>query len=332
MVMKGAIMKWGIIGTGTIASKFACTVNDMKKEGEQLVAVASRNQKKADVFAAEYHIGHAFSSYEAMLASDEIDAVYIATPNVMHYEHAKMCLMAGKHVLCEKPFTTRVSQAEALYELAAAKKLFIMEAFWIRFLPIMVELKKIIENDVIGQVQYARSEYGFITSGQRKINKFAPELGGGALLDIGVYNLGFMNLVMGGNPSGFTSNVHMGESGTDDFSVINLHYEHADAVVTTSIGMVLERSAVIAGTKGTIYIPDFQHAEKMIVRPYETSEYIVEIPFDVNGFEYEIREVTQCIKEGKLSSEIYTPQMSLQTLQLMDDIRDSWDLKYPFEV
>lgn len=329
---KAGFMKWGIMATGNIAGKFAATLNQMQAEGQILEAVASRNEEKAESFAETYGAAKAYGSYEALLQDDNVEAVYIATPNNLHFENAKMCLMAGKHVLCEKPFTTRAEEAELLYELAQEKGLFIMEAFWIRMLPVLLEMRKIIENGVIGEVKYARSDYGFIAAGERKARKFDSALGGGALLDIGIYNLGFMNMVMGKAPKDFTSEVHFNEYGTDDFSVINLYYENsAVAVVTTAIGMALDRHALVAGTRGTIELDDFQKAERLTVRPYDGEKYIVDISFDINGFEYEIREAGRCIAAGMSASDIYTPQMSLETLRLMDDIRDSWEMKFSYE-
>lgn len=325
-------MNWGIIGTGNIAAKFAATVKKMAEEGEYLEAVASRTIDSARQFAEQYQTPNVFGSYESMAASDCIDAVYIATPNHLHYENAKMCLLAGKHVLCEKPFTTNAAQAEALYQLAEEKNLFIMEAFWIRFLPVLERMRHIIREGQLGEIKYARSDYGFITQKERRKRKFASDLGGGALLDIGIYNLGFMNMVMGSMPEGFESDVHMNEFGTDDFSVIHLHYpQGTEAVVTTAIGLAIQRNAAVIGTKGAIYLKDFQKAESMTVCLNNGEEYDIMIPFDINGFEYQIREVSNCVKNHQCHSKIYTPEMSLQTLNLMDDIRASWDMKFSFE-
>lgn len=325
-------MKWGIMATGNIAAKFAETVRKMASEGEYLEAVASRTLDSARQFAEQYQIQNVFGSYESMAASDCINAVYIATPNHMHYENAKMCLLAGKNVLCEKPFTTSAAQAEALYDLAEEKGLFLMEAFWIRFLPVLERMRNIITEGQLGEIKFARCDYGFITQADRRKRKFASELGGGALLDIGIYNLGFMNMVMGGMPDHFESDVHMNEYGTDDFSVIRLHYpQGAEAVVTTAIGLAIQRNAAVIGTKGAIYLNDFQKAESMTVKLNSGEEYTIEIPFEVNGFEYQIREVSNCVKNYQCHSQVYTPEMSLQTLTLMDDIRTSWDMKFPFE-
>lgn len=329
-------MKWGIMATGSIAQKFASTVNRMTDEGEILQAVASRTKESAENFARQHRIPEVFDSYKAMAESDSVDVIYIATPNNMHYENVKMCLLAGKHVLCEKPFTTSAAQAQELYALAEEKGLFLMEGFWIRFLPVLQKMQELIKEGKLGEIRYIRSEYGFVAKGDRKVRKFNPQLGGGALLDIGIYNLGFLNMIMRKNPDSFTSDVHMTDVGTDDFSVIHLHYpqengQGAEAVVTTAIGLDIQRKAAVIGTKGSIYLDDFQKAETMTVSLSDGEEYEIEIPFEINGFEYQIREASNCIREGRTHSGIYTPQMSLQTLSLIDDIRASWNMKFPFE-
>ena len=329
-------MKWGIMATGSIAQKFASTVNRMTDEGEILQAVASRTKESAENFARQHRIPEVFDSYKAMAESDSVDVIYIATPNNMHYENVKMCLLAGKHVLCEKPFTTSVAQAQELYALAEEKGLFLMEGFWIRFLPVLQKMQELIKEGKLGEIRYIRSEYGFVAKGDRKVRKFNPQLGGGALLDIGIYNLGFFYMIMGKNPDSFTSDVHMTDVGTDDFSVIHLHYSQengqgAEAVATTAIGLDIQRKAAVIGTKGSIYLDDFQKAETMTVSLSDGEEYEIEIPFEINGFEYQIREASNCIREGRTHSGIYTPQMSLQTLSLIDDIRAGWNMKFPFE-
>ena len=325
-------MKWGILATGNIARKFASTLEAMAGEGEVLEAAASRRLESAEAFVKEFGGKKAYGSYEDLLKDPEVEAIYIATPNNMHYDNAKACLEAGKHVLCEKPFTTSAEQAEALYAMAEAKGLFIMEAFWIRFLPVLLKMQELIKEGTIGQVVHARSDYGFIATGARKDRKFNSGLGGGALLDIGIYNLGFMHMVMGEPPVSFSSRVHLNEYGTDDFSTILLEYPGGrTAGVTTSIGMDIPREAAVFGTKGSITLPDFQKAEKMTVRLYGGESYDVEIPFDINGFEYQIREASRCAAAGQSTSQILKAEDSLAILKLMDDIRESWGLKFAFE-
>ena len=137
-------MNWGILATGTIANKFATTVNAMAAEGERLAAVGCRRAESAKAFAAQYNIPHWYASYEELAADPAVDAIYIATPNALHYENCKLCLEHGKHVLCEKPFTINAEQAKELYALAEKKQLFIMEAFWIRFLPLYAKLQQML--------------------------------------------------------------------------------------------------------------------------------------------------------------------------------------------
>lgn len=215
-------MKWGILASGTIAAKFAGTVNAMGAEGETLVAVGSRSAEKAQKFAAEHSIPKAYGSYEELAADPDVEAIYIATPNNMHYENALLCLNAGKNVLCEKPFTTCATDAKNLYRIAEEKGLFIMEAFWIRFLPLYEKLLEIIRSGEYGELRHARCDYGFIARGARRERKFKSELGGGALLDIGIYNLGFLHMIMGSEPETFATEVHFNEFETDDFSVLQL--------------------------------------------------------------------------------------------------------------
>lgn len=326
-------MKWGILATGTIANKFAATVAAMPREEESLAAVSSRHLDAAEAFAAKYQIPTAYGSYEELCADPDVEAVYISTPNHMHYENAKMCLNAGKHVLCEKPFTTNAADAQALYALAREKGCFIMEAFWIRFLPVLKKMLEIIESSQIGEVKHIRSDFGYIARGARKDRKFNSTLGGGALLDIGIYNLGFVHMITGCAPVHFTSTVTINEYGTDDFSTIMLEYPGGQtAAVTTSIGMAMPREAVIFGTKGAIRLPDYQMAQSMTVQPYDGESYEIAIPFEVNGFEYQIREVSRCVAAGMYTSDILKEEDSLTVLQLMDDIRESWDMKFSFEV
>ena len=325
-------MRWGIMATGTIAAKFADTVMKMGGE-EQLTACGSRSMEKAEEFAGRYGIRHAYDSYEALAADPEVDAVYIATPNNLHFDNCRLCLDAGKHVLCEKPFTTSADEARRLFGMAKEKGLFIMEAFWIRHLPLLKKMQELIKEGVIGDVVYARSDFGFTAQGARKDRKFDSALGGGALLDIGIYNLGFMHMVMGDTkPSGFTSSYHINEYGTDDFSSILLNYPgNRTASVTASIGMAMPREGVVYGTSGSIRLPDYQMAEKLVVCPYGGQPQEICIPFEINGFEYQIREAGRCVKEGLYTSDVLKEKDTLAVLELMDGIRASWGLKFSCE-
>ena len=325
-------MKWGILATGTIAAKFAKTVTQMCSDNEKIVAVGSRDVKKAREFANTYGIKKAYGSYEGLTEDKEVEAVYIATPNNMHFSNAMLCLKNGKHVLCEKPFTTNAGEAETLYNEADERGLFIMEAFWIRFLPLYEKLLYIIETKEFGELRHVRCDYGFIAKGDRRERKFKSELGGGALLDIGIYNLGFLHMLMGAIPETINSDVHFSEYGTDDFSILQLKYPKGQTAHSVqSIGLQIERQAALYFDKAAVYLPDFQTASSMTVKPVEGETYTIECPFEVNGFEYEIREVTRCVRSGKTHSEIFKPEDSVAVLRLMDEIRKSWNMKFSFE-
>lgn len=325
-------MNWGIMATGTIAEKFAGTVAAMSSEGESLAAVGSRDKERARAFADKFGIEKAYGSYDELAANPNVDAVYIATPNNLHFENTMMCLAAGKHVLCEKPFTINARDAEMLYKTADEKGLFVMEGFWIRFLPLYGELLDMIGSKRFGGLRHARCDYGFIANGARRERKFLSELGGGALLDIGIYNLGFLRMVMGSDPEDFETEVRFNEYGTDEFSVMQLRYSGGrSAHSLQTIGMQIERNAALFFDKAAVYLPDFQGAYSMTVKPVDSEPYEVKFPPDINGFEYEIREVTKSVKAGKTHSGIFRPEDSIAVLRLMDDIRKRWGMKFSFE-
>ena len=323
-------MKWGILATGIIASKFASTINQM--EGQELIACASRSKEKAEIFAEEHRIPRAYGLYEELVQDQDVEVIYIATPNNLHYENCLMCIEAGKHVLCEKPFTVNAKEAEQLFKAAEKHHVFIMEALWTRFLPGSIQLQEVLQQKEIGEVVWSRCEFGFASLGARKDRKFDSKLAGGALLDIGIYNLGFMRMIMKEEPISFQSTVTINAYGTDEFSSILLQYsEGKSALVTTSIGIPMERTAVIYGTAGNIIIEDHQFLQRFIVKPNGREPYTIEIPFEVNGFEYQILETEKCIRAGIMESMIYPKEDILDSMKLMDKIRKSWNLKFDCE-
>ena len=294
--------------------------------GETLVAVASRNLEKSQAFAAEFGAEKAFGSYEELASFEGIDAVYIATPNSLHYENTKLCLSHSKNVLCEKPFTLRGEEAKELYQMADKSGLFLMEGLWISFLPLYKDLLTKIQSNEFGSLRHARCDYGFVAQGERRERKFKAELGGGALLDIGIYNLGFLQMVMGAEAQSFTSSVEMNEYGTDSFSVLQLAFPQGKtAQCAQAIGFVMARKAALYFDNASIYLDDFQNATSYTVERAGQESQSFSFPFDINGFEYQIREFSQCVKEGKSHSSIHTPQKSIALLSLMEKISSSWN-------
>ena len=326
-------MNWGILATGTIAKKFASTIAQMSGEGERVVAAGSRHLESARAFAEQFGIPRCYDSYEALAADPQVEAIYVATPNSLHYENCRLCLEHGKHVLCEKPFTLNEAQARQLYRLAEEKQLFLMEAFWIWLLPLYDQLRALLAAGTIGEVKQIFCQYGFVASGARKDRKFNSGLGGGALLDIGIYNLGFLRMVTGRQPEKVeTREVHINEYGTDDYSCLHLTYPGgcmAESIQT--IGRELERNARIVGTKGSIFLPDFQHAEQMTLEMDGKAPRVIRCPVEINGFEYEVREASRCVKQGCWASSRYTPQDSLALTRLMYDIRMGWGMRFEGE-
>lgn len=320
-------MNFGIIGLGNISNKFAATLNSLN---ETLYAVGSRDINKANEFAKKYNAIKAYGSYEELFNDINVDVVYISTPNNLHYENAKEALNNGKHVICEKPFTTNPNDAKELYELAKKKGLFIMEALWIEFLPMYNKLKELIKANYIGKIDSISVSYGFDTNPLRKIRKFDSSLAGGALLDIGIYNLGLLDMLTDSEVESFSSTYRLNEYGTDENSHINLLYKNGiKATSITSIGEDIKREVFIKGTNGEIYIPDFQHAEKFIVKKEIEEEF--NFPFEINGFEYQIKELIKSINKKQNESSVYPASRSIRLMKLLYDIRMSWNMKFSFE-
>ncbi len=321
-------MNFGIIGLGNIANKFAKTLNEMN---ECLYAVASRDIIKAKEFSLKYNSVKYYGSYDELYNDPNIDIIYIATPNNYHYKNSLDALNRNKNVICEKPFTTNPNEAKELYNLAKEKNLFIMEALWIEFLPSYKKIKEIINDGIIGDIKDISVSYGFDTNLDRKKRKFESSLAGGALLDIGIYNLGFIDMIINDEVESFNSNYHLNEYNTDDYSEINLSFKNGiKAKCVTTIGKEIKREAYINGTKGMIYIPDFQQNQcfKLIINN-EEKEY--SYPFEINGFEYQIKEAINSIKNKKNESSIYPGFRSIRLMKLLYDIRMSWNMKFSFE-
>ena len=324
-------LKWGILSTGTIAKKFAATLAQLPECG-QLAAVASRNPDTAAKFAKEYGIPTFYGSYEDLAGDAGIDIVYIATPHSHHHKNAKLLLENGKHVLCEKSFTVNAVQAQELFELARQKRLFIMEAFWTKFLPAYQLLHATLAEGIIGEITHFRAQYGFAPTGARYVRKFDPTLAGGALLDIGVYAIGTAAMILGYHPASLYSSAIIGEYGTDTFNAIMLRYKNGKtAHLITAIGSVIEPQAVIFGTKGHIVLPNFTALQEYTVFADGSQPQTISSPFEVNGFEYQIREAAACAAARQVESSIMSHQNTLDIMRLMDKARSDWGLAFPCE-
>ena len=321
-------IRWGILSTGVIAKNFADTVAKMNGE-TSVLAVASRTMESANAFADAYGIERRYDSYEALAKDPDVDIVYVATPHSRHFEDMKLMLSNGKHVLCEKSFTVDAQQAREIFDLAKEKKVFLMEAFWTKLLPIYREVEKVIASGAIGEIRAITAQYGYTTA--REARKFVPELAGGTLLDIGVYAIGFACMFLGYEYDSILSNLVMNSAGTDAIDAMILRRGEAVAQLTTAIGAQMTVFGGIYGTKGHIDVPEFKNPQKVTVCVDGEAPYDIVMPFEVNGFEYEIREAMACVREGRLESAVMTPENSIATMAVMDEIRRQNGLVFPFE-
>ena len=327
----GKIIKWGILGPGRIANSFAKGLKSLPDAS--IVAVGSRSKERADTFAREYGIAKSYGSYQELANYPEVDIIYIATPHPNHKESALLCLKAGKAVICEKPFTVNAAESEELIKFAREQKLFLTEAMWTRYLPASIKVRELLSAGIIGDIKIVKADSGFICGWDTKSRLLNPELGGGALLDIGVYPISYASMIFNAaEPIKIVSIANIGVTGVDeDFSTI-IGYEGGKlSVVSGAIRTTLSNDAWIFGKKGRIHIPDFWHAKSVTLYLEDIGEEIFELPYESTGYNYEAAYAMRCLREGKLESDIMPLEESLQIVKTMDTIRTQWGLKYPFE-
>ena len=326
-----ATIRWGIIGTGFIAHQFARGLAVLKDAS--LLAVASRTKESADKFAEEFGVTHRHVGAEQLAANEDVDVVYVATPNTMHKGNTLSCLNGGKAVLCEKPFCINASEAAEMVELSREKGLFLMEAMWTLCFPTMAKVREIINSGAIGEVRQVHSNFSFRCEWEPDGLLLNPELGGGALLDVGVYNIALAQMVYQREPTRISGMAHLGQTGVDEQSSVTLGYDNgALAVLTSAIRTETSQEAAIYGTDGYIKIPHtFWKPERIIVKTSQDEER--EFKFDRvgNGYNYEAAEVMRCLRNGCLESRILPLNTSVAIMRTMDSIRKQWGLVYPME-
>jgi predicted dehydrogenase len=322
-------IRWGILGTGSIAHKFAIGLSSAA--GAELVAVGSRTQASADQFASEFNIPRRHASYEALAHDPDVDAIYISTPHHLHAANSMLCINAGKAVLCEKPFTINTREADEVIALARQKKIFLMEAMWTRYLPAIVRLRELIASGIIGTVQMLNADFGFRTSFRAESRLFDVSMGGGGLLDVGIYPLSLAYMLFGA-PDHIAGTAHLGQTGVDEQAAWVFAYKSGQiAIMSSAIRTNTPHEAVIMGTDGIIRVPDWWHAQRLIVQPAGKPAETIEVPMEGNGYNYEALEVAHCLKTGKLESDIMPLDETRAIMVTMDTIRAQWGLKYPMD-
>jgi len=322
-------VKFGLLACGNIANKMARAVTGT--DNVELYACGARSIDRAREFAARYNIPKAYGSYEELLSDPELELVYVSTPHSHHYEYVKMSLEHGKHVICEKPFTANKKQAEELFALAREKGLFLMECMWTRFLPAILELQRMIGEGAIGEPLSLHLMFG---QDLRKVHRLqAPELAGGALLDMGIYSVTMADLIFGEDIKNIFSTVRMSEKGVDQMNVVMFDYGNGKtASVGTSAIAAMDNTAYLMGSEGYVILDSFSSmTEFTVVKGSVATKYSFPNRLRGNGFEHELAEAAGCILSGRPESDILPGKKTIYMMGLLDRIRGSWGMVYPFE-
>jgi predicted dehydrogenase len=356
-------IRWGILSTGKIAHQFVEGLRFLPDA--EISAVGSRTQEAADRFGARHGIPHRHGGYAALAADPLVDVVYIGTPHSLHAENTILCLEEGKAVLCEKPFALNAAQAERMIETARGRGVFLMEAMWTRFLPAIIETRRLLSEGTIGEPRMLEASFGFPAPFDPAGRLFNPDLGGGALLDVGIYPLSLSYFVFG-PPARIVSLADLGKTGVDERAGIVLGYPGGRiAVLHFSLTTDLSSEMTISGSKGRIRVhapifspsgltitkrilpqsgPDNRAAAlarriaghrwlaPVMKRWSGRSERAISIPFKGNGYNYEAAEVMRSIREGRTESPGMPLDESLAIMRTMDAIRALWGLTYPDEL
>lgn len=319
----------GIIGAGRIAGIMAATLREM--DCVACYGVAARDLDRAERFAKEYGFSKAYGSYEELVQDETVELVYIATPHSHHYEHIKLCLNHGKHVLCEKSFTINEGQAREVLAMAKEKGLLLTEAIWTRYMPMRKTLDDVLASGVIGKPQMLTANLGYLIGQKERIMK--PELAGGALLDVGIYPLNFAAMVFGGEVKEIVGTAVLTELGVDAQNSMTLIYPDGKMAVLNSSAMGLsDRRGVIYGDKGFVEVDNINNCEG--IRVYDVDRNLVasyETPKQISGYEYEVEACVRAIASGELECPEMPHAETLRMMRWMDELRRQWGMVYPME-
>ena len=354
-------LRWGILGTGPAARNFAAAVRRLKTA--ELYGVASREKDRAMAFAREFGAPLACAPIEQLLEERRVDIVYIATPNSMHRRHAIMALDAGKPVLCEKPFALDAVEAREIIATARRQHLFCMEAMWTRFLPAVRELRRLVDTRIAGEIRFVSASLGNAYEADSTRPLFRRDMGGGALLDLGVYAISFVSLVLG-QPSSAVSSVQFGTTGVDEQVGAVLGFAGgAQATIVVSLRADLPSDAVIVGTEGRLlvhsplYRPErititktsgprpqapestgllrgikgnpvvraaYHHASRLLAIAPHPGRGTSVWPVEGNGYGYQGREAMRCVLAGLIESPVMPLDETIAVMETVDAVRQAW--------
>jgi predicted dehydrogenase len=320
-------VRWGILGTGKIARAFATALKDVP--GAVLAACASRDTATAQAFAQEFGAAAAFGSYQELVDAAGIDLVYVATPHPQHADNALMALRAGKGVLVEKPFTMNLREAEQVVTLARTRRLFLMEAMWTRYLPAFEEVQRIIASGAIGEVRQVVADFGFAANSGPEHRLFNPQLGGGALLDLGIYPLSIATALLG-PVTEIKAQAELGASGVDVQTAFTLKHEGGGMSVSSCSFLARTPCELtVSGTRGHVRMNTmFHRARSVTVALEDGSTRTIDTPYIGNGYVHEVMEAQRCFTSGLTESPAMRLEETLALMGVMDEIRRQVGLVY----
>ena len=321
-------IRFGIVGTGCIAHRFAEAIRNVPEA--QLVAVASRKQETADRFADEFDIPLRFAGYETMAASSEIDAAYIAVPHSGHKDCSCMMMNGGKHVLCEKPMAVNRREAEEMFRCADENGVFLMEAMWARLVPGTIKLLEIAKSGQLGDILGVEGKFCYtMDEDEMDHHVFKREHGGGSLLDVGVYGLNFASWYLGKEVERISAEASL-FGGVDSHTCMLLKYKNG-AIADLSSAILLKKpnEGAVYGTKGFVRMNRFYAPQELELHLADRETELIRTPYRGNGFEEQISHMCECINGGLKRSPVNTPEQTLYITEQMDSIRSMLRVSYP---
>jgi len=320
-------VRWGVMGLGKIAHKF---VHDLQLSNKAILqGVASRDLAKAREFSLKYPSVHHYGSYEELASDPSIDVIYVATPHVFHFENTMMCLQHGKSVLCEKPMGMNAKEVATMIAEAKRRNLFLMEGMWTRFIPAIEKLIELLDKKVIGDLISVHADFGFKGDFNLQGRVYNKSLGGGALLDIGIYPI-YLSLLVFGVPGTVKAMARMMETDVDSFCAMLFDYNNAGkAVLECTLEAETPTEAFIYGSTGSLKLHNrFHHTQRISWYQGKEVKEVFEIPYDGNGYGYEIEEANKCVKNKWTESKKLPHQMSLDLASVMERVRGEIGLVY----
>ena len=322
-------MRVGIIGTGWIAEKAAITLNGLTEV--EAFAVGSRAQETADAFAAKWNIPKAYGSYAELIADEEVDLVYIGTPHSHHFDVTKQALLAGKPCLVEKAFMANYRQAKEITDLAHERKVFLAEAIWTRYQPVVQMVRDLISSGRIGEPRLVTATLGYSMGEKPRIMR--PDLCGGALLDLGVYALNFVRMFFNADVMNIESQCVRSKTGMDLTNAFSLLLSNGVLCnLQSSASCVGDNIGVIAGTEGNLIIDNINNPQKITVNgPDRTYIETIHVPQQITGYEYQFLVCRNALLESLLEPREMPHEETLYIMQLMDDLRRKWGVYYPMD-